>query len=55
MHSTLDSHASPEAADQGWQPLPVRARGLMALTGALQFALPGAGVAFGPYWPRIGL
>lgn len=46
MHSTLDSHASPEAADQGWQPLPVRARGLMALTGALQFALPGAGVAF---------
>lgn len=46
MHPTLESHASPEATDHGWQPLPARARGLMALAGALQFALPGAALAF---------
>jgi len=46
MHSTLESHVPSDAADHGWQPLPLRARGLMALTGALQFALPGAGLAY---------
>lgn len=46
MHSTLESHVPPDPAGHGWQPLPPRARGLMALTGALQFAVPGAGLAF---------
>lgn len=45
MHSTLESPVPSDVTD-GWQPLPPRARGLMALTGALQFALPGLGLAF---------
>lgn len=47
MHTTLNPDAPPTPAPVDWQPLPTRARRLMALTGALQFALPGAGVAFG--------
>lgn len=56
-------HESP-APDLGdvspgdWQPLPARARALMALTGALQWALPGVGLSVvlgGPLAGEIGL
>ncbi len=42
----LPADGSAATATGDWQPLPPRARGLMALTGALQFSLPGAGLAF---------
>ena len=44
-----DTHESPAAAqgtDHDWRPLPPRARGLMALNGALQLAVPGAVLGF---------
>ncbi|TWI14440.1 PH domain-containing protein [Aerolutibacter ruishenii] len=46
MRGTHESTASTEGADPDWRPLPPRARGLMALNGALQLAIPGAVLGF---------
>ena len=46
MHTPLPPDPVPACAPGDWQSLPTRARRLMALTGALQFALPGVGLAF---------
>lgn len=37
---------TPTTHADAWQPLPLRARGLMALDGALQFAVPAAALAY---------
>lgn len=46
MPGTHESTVSAEGTDPAWQPLPPRARGVMALNGALQLAIPGAVLGF---------